>query len=316
MVAARGAWLMGIGLGWTTACGGVMDNTARDASAETSAEASAEIDADARPCDLSKPFASVHQVAGMETTDDEGNPSFSSDELTVYFFSNRQSPGTPDHDAYVATRRTRDDAFGAAAPLSPVNTQADERGGSISSDGLNLFFHSSRMNGYDLYVSTRPNTAAIFSTPFGVGAGVNTTDLDQDPFISSDNQALYFARTPAPGGNTAIYRASSTPTGFSNAVAVAELNTALATRPVLSTDGLTILFASDRAGGSGNLDIWVATRPSPTGAFGQITNMIELNASDFEFPDWLSLDGCRIYFTSRRAGGSGNWDIWQATRPR
>jgi hypothetical protein len=292
------------------ACGNV-DSGVPDASQAIDAP-----DADTRPCDLAKPFANIHQVAGLVTANDEGNPSFSADELTVYFFSNRQSPNTADFDAYVATRQTRDDAFGIAAPIASINTGADERGGAISSDGLSLFFHSSRVNGYDLYVSTRPNTGVAFGAAVNLGAGVNTTDIDEDPFISSDGQTLYFERTPAAGGNTSIFRAAAGPTGFANTTAVAELNTALAARPVLSADGLTIFFASDRPGGAGNLDIWVASRQSPTGTFGQITNVAELNAGDFEFPDWLSRDACRIYFTSRRAGGAGGWDIWQATRQR
>jgi len=269
-------------------------------------------DADLRPCDPTLPFGDVRQVPGITTTDGESNTGLSNDELTIYFFSNRQSPGTADFDAYVATRPTRDAMFSAAGPLTAVNTSGDERGGSISSDGRALFFHSSRTGSYDLYVATRANVSAPFGTPTGV-AGLNTTDADQQPFISADGASLYFDRTPT-GGQTSIYRASSSVTGFTDPVAVSELSLVgtNSLRPVLSADGLTIFFSSDRAGGAGSLDIWTATRPSLTAPFEQVSNVTALNASSFEFADWISPDGCRIYFTSGRGGSA---DLWQATRP-
>ncbi|MFN0246864.1 MAG: TolB family protein [Kofleriaceae bacterium] len=275
----------------------------------------AAIDADVRACDPAKPFGDVRLVAGLDTANDEGNPSLSADELTIYLFSNRQSPGTADLDAYVATRATRDAAFGALGAITAINTTADERGGSLSTDGLALFFHSSRTGEHDLYVSTRPNLAAPFGAPTSLGAGVNTADHDQTPSISADGQVLYFTRTPAAGGASSIYRASAGPTGFTNATAITELSASAASsvQPTLSADGLTIYFSSDRTGGAGSLDVWVATRPSLTAAFAQITNVTELNSDRFEFLDWISPDGCRVYFTSGRNGGG--WDTWQATRP-
>jgi hypothetical protein len=59
----------------------------------------------------------------------------------------------------------------------------------------------------------------------------------------------------------------------------------------------------------------LAGTPSrPDDAFGEPTNVAEVNLDDFEFPEWISEDGCRLYFTSRRPGGSGNWDMWIASR--
>ena len=272
---------------------------------------------DSRPCDLMAPFGDLRPVDGVVSAVDEGNPTLSPDELTMHFFSNRQSPGTADLDVYVATRSSRDAAFGAPGPVASVNTLGDERGGSVSADGRALFFHSSRTGEYDLYVATRPNTAAPFGAPASLGAGVNTAmEYEQQPFIAADSETLYFDRTPS-GGTTAIYRASSSPTGFTNPVELTELSAAGSSsmRPIVSADGLTMFFSSDRPGGAGSLDIWTATRSSPSTPFGSVTNVTELNTSEFAFPDWISPDGCRIYFTSRRTGGM-DWDIWVADRPK
>jgi len=212
-------------------------------------------DADAHVCDPTKPFADVRQLGGVNSSDDEGSPTFSADELTIYYFSNRQSPGTPDFDAYVATRATRDESFGLPAPVAAVNTSMDERGGSLAADGLSLFFYSLRLNGYDLYVSSRTNIAASFGAPTSLST-LNTNDYDQDPFITADSQFLYFTRTPSTGVS-AIYRASTGPTGFGNVVAVTELNSGNATSPVLSADGMIIYFSSDRLGSAGSL-AWIS----------------------------------------------------------
>jgi Tol biopolymer transport system component len=301
----RGTVLAGLLAG----CGTTVTPDAPDA-----AGVDAAIDSSGLACDLTQPFGNIREVDGLNTADDEGSPSFSPDELTVYFFSNRQSPGSADNDAYVATRATRDSAFGIAAPFAVINSGADERGGYLAADQLSLFYHSSGGASYDLYVTTRANTGAVFDPPVPLGAGVNTDAIESDPYITPDGETLYFGRDDGTAGG--IFRASAGPTGFGTATAVSELNGAYAGSPVLSADGTTIFFISDRAGGVGGVDIWTATRAAATGTFGAITNVTELNSTDFEHPSWLSADGCRIYFTSRRAGASGGHDIWVADRPQ
>lgn len=273
-----------------------------------------ELDADLRACDLNLPFGNLRPVPGIATSNGEINPSLSRDELNIYFFSNRQSPGTADFDVYAATRPTRDAMFGPAGPLTAVNTTSDERGGSLSPDGRALFFHSSRTGEYDLYVATRTNVVTSFGPPTSLTNLNTTAAFEQQPFVSGDGETLCFDRTPV-GGSTSILCAIAGPTGFTNESALPELSPAATNsmRPVMSADGLTIFFSSDRAGGLGSLDIWTATRPSLAAPFEQITNLVALNSDSFEFPDWISEDGCRIYFSS---GRGANADIWEATRPR
>ena len=47
----------------------------------------------------------------------------------------------------------------------------------------------------------------------------------------------------------------------------------------LTRDGLTIFFASNRPGGNGNLDLWVATRPSIDSEFSAPINLGGVNGS-------------------------------------
>lgn len=56
------------------------------------------------------------------------------------------------------------------------------------------------------------------------------------------------------------------------------------TSPAVSADGLTLWFASDRAGGHGDLDIWVATRSAREAAWSVPVNLDALNSSAKDIP--------------------------------
>ena len=69
---------------------------------------------------------------------------------------------------------------------------------SISSDGMKLYFASTRSNNEDLYVSERVN--GVWTTPVNLGEPVNSNQRDLTPSISYDGRTLYFASYARPGG--------------------------------------------------------------------------------------------------------------------
>jgi Tol biopolymer transport system component len=81
------------------------------------------------------------------------------------------------------------------------------------------------------------------------------------------------------------------------------------TDPGISADGETLVFSSDRDGGSGKLDLWMSTREGDV--WSQPLNLGPLvsSAADDRDPAF-SADGNTLYFSSNRAGGFGNHDIW------
>lgn len=83
--------------------------------------------------------------------------------------------------------------------------------------------------------------------------------------------------------------------------------------PWLSADRLEILFQSDRAGA---LDIWRATRASPTVPFGAPEKLAGgVNTDNFQDAHpFVSADGRTLYFTSTRID-SNRRDLYTATRP-
>jgi Tol biopolymer transport system component len=82
--------------------------------------------------------------------------------------------------------------------------------------------------------------------------------------------------------------------------------------PVLSADGLTLYWGSDRPGGMGDVDVWQAQRISATATFGIPVPVASANTGGFDAPSDVSEDGCRLYLTSTREGRTG---IYVATRP-
>jgi hypothetical protein len=95
----------------------------------------------------------------------------------------------------------------------------------------------------------------------------------------------------------------------------ADLNTgALEGCPIESPDGLSLYLASNRPGGLGGIDIWLATRSDSDAAFGAPVNLgAPVNSAADDFCPSPS-DGGWLFFVSSRAPGCGSADLY-VTRP-
>ena len=86
--------------------------------------------------------------------------------------------------------------------------------------------------------------------------------------------------------------------------------------PIQSPDGLSLYVASNRPGGKGGLDIWLATRSSPTAPWGAPQNLGEpVNSAADDFcPTPVGKAG--LFFVSREAlpGACGQGDIYYTRR--
>lgn len=85
--------------------------------------------------------------------------------------------------------------------------------------------------------------------------------------------------------------------------------------PVLPADGLSLYFDSSRSGGSGDYDVWVATRETIDSEWSVPVSL----GSPVNSPTWdgvpsISPDGLTLFLCSYRAGGSGESDIWMTSR--
>lgn len=148
----------------------------------------------------------------------EAAPFLSADGLQLYFmdWGVLRPGGCGGIDIWVTTRTTRNDEWGIPVNLGPpVNSPAHDKHASISSDGLTLFFCSTRSGGHgggDLYVTRRITTEDPWCEPVNLGQSVNTSGWDEMPSISADGSTLYFATDHRTGyGGYDIWQVSILP---------------------------------------------------------------------------------------------------------
>src|SRR6266436_5959353 len=85
--------------------------------------------------------------------------------------------------------------------------------------------------------------------------------------------------------------------------------------PEISRDGRSLYFSSNRPGGLGAPDLWVARRPSMDAPWTAPVNLGPVvNSGGNDGAPHLSRDGHQLFFTSNRPGGSGDNDLWMAWR--
>jgi hypothetical protein len=264
-------------------------------------------------CNLTKPFgAAVNLGNGVNTGQAEIHPSLTSDELTIFF---ARDPGGSQPALWYATRSTTSQAFGTAVQATstlPAVGAPDDTSPSVLDGLLTLYFESTRYpNGHaHIYAATGSGTPNGWSTAIELSLNINPDDFKSSvtPFWSAAAPELWLANDQF--GTFDIYvsaggTAAMTPVSAVNSAAQ-ELH------PTLTSDGLTLFFGRSDAGNK--YQVWVAARTSLSSVMGAPQQVAELyvNGSD-TLPGWVSVDGCRMYFTSNRPG-SMNADIWMATR--
>ena len=264
------------------------------------------------PCDPTKPFAAPVLLTSLQSAGRDGDLRLLPDELTGFFWSSRGDAGSP--DLYTTTRADTMSAFGNVSLLNNVNSGSYQYDPTVTADGLTLAFRSSRdggAGGDDLYWASRASTGGDFAGVAPI-AGVNSSSSDVQPFLIPSGTEIYFSSNRT--GDYDIYRATGSGGTFAAPTAVSEVNMTgvVDQNPAVSADDLTILFSSDRTGGMGARDIWIATRSSTSATFGTPTDLAGVNTAGSDYPGWLSPDGCRLYLHSDVSGSS---HIYLATRP-
>ena len=85
--------------------------------------------------------------------------------------------------------------------------------------------------------------------------------------------------------------------------------------PVLSKDGLTLYFSSNRPGGLGGNDIWISQRDCPDCVWQAPVNLGPgINSSANDAPSALSIDEHLLFIASNRPGGPGLNDLYVSRR--
>jgi WD40-like Beta Propeller Repeat len=268
--------------------------------------------------------------AAVNTPALDGCPIQSPDGLSLYIASNRPG-GKGGLDVWMASRTSTSAPWGAPVNLGePVNSAADDFCPTpVGKNGL-FFVSREALPGAcgqgDIYFTHRTG-AAGWAEPerlLCAPAGPNSDLDEQGPSWVSANgklrgkKQLYFSRSSASPAVPGEIYVSERQNGarFGAATAVAGLNDAAANdiQPNVRADGLEVVFSSNRAGGAGVQDIWIAMRGSLDAPWSAPTNLgAVVNTTAAESRPSFSQNGAQLLF-GRAPGPEGSSDIYMTTR--
>lgn len=250
----------------------------------------------------------------------EHNPFLTKDGMSLYFTSDRPG-GFGSWDLYVSHRATRDAAWSTPENLGAiVNSSSFDVAPYISRDGHWLYFASNRAGGYgalDIMVSWREDTHDdhAWQAPVNLGPQINGPGPESPMSINGPD--LYFAKNPGqPGARFHIFVSQMRGLEFGEATPVTALNSDFDDRaPSVRFDGRELFLTSNRAGGYGDYDLWVASRNGTGLPWGSPINLgSAINTPYLEVGPMITEDGNTLLFVSDRPGGSGFLDLYYSRR--
>lgn len=275
------------------------DGGAREAASDGAAPV------EAARCNPANPFDPPELMVVFDaTTDHVKGAVLSPDEREVFYlrYVNAMSHWELRH----ARRATRDGEFGAVEtiPMSPP----PDGFLSLSANGLKLYFWTIDWN----YRATRATTSDVFGTP-------SSFDVKSAPapfVVAADDTAYFSVYQPVDGGGIAqdkvLRMGALRSSGFSSLSApVPNLHVAGAydSNAVLDVTERILYFATNRPGGKGLADVWVARRASKQLDFGAPLHVPELSTDLPDQVTWVSADDC-VVFLDRAS------HVYRARRPK
>ncbi len=197
----------------------------------------------------------------------------------------------------------------------PINDSYDLQECDFSHDGLELYFAPfapegrGGYGGNDIWVSKRETLNSPWQEPVNLGPTVNSSEREAAPAISPNDLELYFymfddrylCKVTRPSRDDPW----SSPVKVGSSVGAYK-----AVTPDVSGDGLSLYFgSSNRPGGYGSNDIWVARRATIDDEWGEPVNLgLKVNSSGNDVCPTISTDGLTLVFNR------GLHSLWATTR--
>jgi peptidoglycan-associated lipoprotein len=169
----------------------------------------------------------------------------------------------------------------------------------------------------DLYISTRSGSGWGIPVLFEKAGVINTDIHEGTTAFDNDFSVMYFTRCDRIGEKKEyckIFKTEKIGNTWSKPREVFVDSTANIGQPTLSRDELTIIMSTDKKGGRGGKDLWLARRENKDEDFGQPVNLeTGVNSPGDEMFPWLFND-TTLYFSSNGYEGYGGLDIYRSIR--
>lgn len=265
-------------------------------------------------CDPDAAFPTPKLFTSLDTAAQDAHLRLVPGSELAGWFQTVRDGGAGSSDIYSVTRTSIGDTWKAPASEIAVNTATADTDPSVSADQLTLYL----THGGAIWRATRAKTTV------GFGAPTLLTEIDSSfselaPYLVDDGSALYFAsaRDSDAGVEKLFVTQPLADGGFTAPAPVGGTNLDVGDNryAAVTADQLVMYFASNRTdtGTQGGFDVFVATRATTSLPFGAPRVVAEVSSSANDFPDWISADRCRLYFTSNRTGTGGD-DVYVATK--
>jgi hypothetical protein len=213
--------------------------------------------------------APVNLGATINTVSTEFVPAFSEDGHRMFFASDRAG-GSGLQDIYQSYRADIHNDFGWQAPTNlgaVLNGTADDNASTYFDNGGHpqLIFGSGRLGGAarDLFLSNLQPDGTW--GPATLIPELSSPTTENRPTIRQDGLEIFFySDRPGGSGGADLWTATRTNVDalWGTPVNLGATVNGIGTdqHPYLSADAMTLVFSSNRPGGSGGLDLWMTTR--------------------------------------------------------
>lgn len=267
----------------------------------------------------------------------EGNLDEALAEFTAYkaIVGDGKKAKESDVDLYIAQLNTAKTLMAAAVSVSVnnatevINSEYDEKSPSITADGRTLIFTSRRPGKSsaldvegdkkyfeDVYISRWDSVSKVWSAAELLPGTINTEGHDACSSISPDGKEIFIYKNDAEGESRGgdIYTSklsSSGKWGAPKSIGKPINTTYFEGGACISPDGNTLYFVSERQGGFGRADIYMAKRKSRTEWDMPVNIGGDVNTAEDEGGIFLAADGKTLFFTSQGSNSMGGYDIFK-----
>lgn len=270
--------------------------------------------------------AKVSNTGDINSEGEEYVPAITADESTLIFtYSGPKSTGglmndqsQPDplgvyhEDIYRSDREGG--VFKTSAPLTNLNTEANDAAVSLSNDGSILYIFRDNTDDHgDLYESRMDGNT--YSNPVKLRGLVNSYSWDGHCSLSPDGRTLYFSSERGGGyGGKDIYKATMlADSTWGNIVNLGDsVNTIYdEDAPFIHPDGVTLYFSSKGRSSMGDYDVFRSVMSLSDSTFKKTENLgypINSTADDIYFV--IGANNKTAYYSSGRSTGKGLKDIY------